>query len=207
MRCKLRIFAEGKSDRDFFLRVKDDALLEGVCFFSPQKPEHGGTNWVLDNLVALIKASDDADAYGLVLDADQGAEQRWQGIRYQLAKLKEELPYLNFHDLPAQYPAGGFASGDLGVWLTPGLGSPGNLENLKLSLITSHRDVLDAADEAVKHAARMLPHQAKATFGTWLAWLDGGRGRNEDAAWASGLIEHRNDATAEFVAWVRKFIA
>lgn len=125
-----------------------------------------------DFLSAKLKQSG-LSALGIVVDADEVFEERWQSMRESL---------LSFgYDTPEEFPKGGLIAEQqgfarCGVWIMPDNARNGMLETFCEMLIPVDKEASwEYAAEAVSTAReRGAPwrevHEDKARIHTWLAW-------------------------------------
>jgi hypothetical protein len=112
-------------------------------------------------------------ALGIVVDADERLDRRWQSLR-------DKLTECGYRDLPAAPPAEGLVIRQagrptLGVWLMPDNTLPGMLEHFVAFLVPAADDLWPLTTEALalvpEDRRRYAPRQAaKARLHTWLAW-------------------------------------
>jgi hypothetical protein len=155
-------------------------------------------------LTAQIKASH-VKTFGVMLDADAGAEGRYQRIRHLCSQL--------FPLLPAEIDSEGLITSNdddkrFGVWLMPDNVSHGCLETLLKFLVP------DAAEATWKHTvdsverARALgapcrdSHLAKAELYTWLAWQDP-PGYSPGRALTKKVLDPASAHAVPFVNWFK----
>ncbi len=151
---------------------------------------------------AELKASG-VRAVGILVDADEDAQARWQRLRTRL------LPLLGEARLPPELPPEGFIHPGpprLGVWVMPDNVTSGMLETLMLRLKKNTTPELDAhVAEACTTASQLgapykALHRHKAELATWLAWQDPPGLQKHDA------IKHHKLAIPEdhgLVTWFR----
>ncbi len=132
----------------------------------------GGDNQVLHKLNALLKKSDPPEVIGVILDADNDIDERYQDI-------KEKVK--NFYKLPKNMPKDGLVHLEkglpkLGIWIMPNNQDNGALEEFYLELATD----IDTAfiDNTIQEAEKKeltsfkSQHRKKAIMHTYFAWQD-----------------------------------
>ncbi len=137
--------------------------------------ECGGDDRVLMRLNALISQPDAPTKIGVVLDADQSVERRWQSIRSKLSSYTYTFP-----DRPDEKGTILRAADDLshlGFWLMPDNKAAGMLEDFCLEMVQA--DARRFVTETVVNAQRQEGvctfrdvHRSKAEVHTYLAWQD-----------------------------------
>lgn len=143
---------------------------------------------------------------GVVIDADQPEDRRWEQLRAALREVDVELP-----DAPAEtgWDDAGWPSRPdwrLGVWVMPDNVSPGMLENFMAALVPEHgRGCWGYADqvttEARGHGAVYHErHRSKAVLHTWLAWQDP-PGLGLGTAIRQQVFTHDSIPARDFMAW------
>ena len=142
---------------------------------------------------------------GIIADANEQAEQRWESLRNRCLA--------SYPDLPDELPTTGLDAVNetglkLGVWLMPDNRSHGMMETFLTYLVP------DASNPVLKHAeaacaeARSLGatykdvHSDKAKIHTWLAWQDP-PGRQLHNAVQERILDARSPHSAAFVKWFR----
>ncbi|HMV69066.1 MAG TPA: hypothetical protein PKA64_19625 [Myxococcota bacterium] len=143
---------------------------------------------------------------GILLDADESAEGRWQEVRRQLGQIGV--------DVGGELPAAGFVSEAgrswprVGVWIMPDNRSRGMLETFLLMLRAGRQDGLwSFAQEVVatvrdRGASFRPTHRDKALIHAWLAWADP-PGRQLHQAVMESMLDATDVSAAPFVAWFR----
>ncbi len=132
----------------------------------------GGDNQVLHKLNALLKKSDPPEVIGVILDADQNIDERYQEIKAKVA---------DFYNLPKNMPKDGLVHLEkgwpkLGIWIMPNNQDNGALEEFYLELATD----IDTAfiDNTIQEAEKKeltsfkSQHRKKAIMHTYFAWQD-----------------------------------
>lgn len=143
---------------------------------------------------------------GVVFDADENFDGRWNRVRQICAGL--------FQNVPLEMPTGGLILQDepqgqrLGIWIMPNNASPGMLETFLRTLIgAQHAPLATYAETVVIEARRRGAackdvHTAKSNIHTWLAWQDPPGQPFGRAITALTLDPHAGLATP-FVNWFR----
>lgn len=184
------------------------ALLEFHGITNVTIKEKGGKNNILDkdSLMTQLLASD-LSVLGIVLDADDNLEGRWQSLRtilatshygYTLPQKPEPtgtiLKFTNPNGVP------------VGIWLMPNNQTSGTLEDFAAQLVPD-------GDPLWTYAATVLdnlPEQrfkekdrSKAHIHTWLAWQEDPREPIGLAIKKKYLLAS-NPAANEFIDWINR---
>ena len=168
--------------------------------------DSGSNSEVLKRLPLDLK-SEAVKTVGIVLDADQNLQKRWQSLRDSLQhygyKLPEQPNPHGFTHLPHDiYPG-------IGIWLMPDNLQSGMLEDF-VRLLIRPDDLLNpfveqilSQIEAEKIRNRYDPdlHRAKAYIHTWLAWQKD-PGTPMGLALTKTYLDHNTDLCLRFVNWL-----
>ena len=137
---------------------------------------HGGVEQLLDSFPVRLKASEDGDIVGVVIDADTNLSSRWQSLRDQLIR----VGYGNVPENPAPDgtivdPPDGTLLPRVGIWIMPDNRTKGILEDFLRLLVPGGSRLF----EHVKSSVAAIPKderrfsrraEPKAIMHTWLAW-------------------------------------
>lgn len=144
---------------------------------------------------------------GIMIDADDEPETRWQWFRNLLAARQ-------FRDLPDAMPRDGLIVEDtdglrLGLWLMPDCSSAGMLETFLALLVPGIDSGLwnhagAAFEQALSVGAPCLDaHHDKARIHTWLAWQDP-PGTSFGLALTKKILDPNALGAAAFVTWFKQ---
>lgn len=163
---------------------------------------------VLLNIFPLRLREEHLRILGLVLDADDYLEARWQAVRNRLLS-RGYLP------VPDQLSGDGWVSTQVdlprvGVWLMPNNQTHGMLEDFVERLIPV-RDrlylkataVIQEIEQAGLNRYRLPQQHSKALIHTWLAWQDP-PGRPMGTAITAHTLNHDAPIALLFVNWLRR---
>lgn len=175
--------------------------------------QKGGYTEILKGLKTEIKAAagNGIEILGIVIDADDSRDSRWQAVRDRLIqsgyvdlpslpdKRGTIIPRDDSQDLPT-----------IGVWLMPDNEDPGMLETL-MALLVPRRDsnpVWLFAEQATtsvyeNHQPFSAVRKPKALLHTWLAWQEK-PGTPIAQAITASYLEAGNPAADHFVAWIKR---
>ena len=146
---------------------------------------------------------------GILVDADQDPDRRWQQVRNACIRYFPALP-------ESPLAKGIIVENDdgqrLGIWIMPDNGAHGMLETFLAQLVRAeHLPLWEHADRATSEAAKIgAPynglHRDKARLHAWLAWQDP-PGRQLHDALIRHILDPRSPYAAPFVAWFRALYA
>ena len=161
--------------------IDDEHVLKHLCGNRnvPQLDaikEHGGVDNLLESIPVRLKASEDGDIVGIVIDADVDLQSRWQSLRNMLIR----LGYQNVTETPS--PEGSIFDPPIdaliprvGIWIMPNNQSQGILEDFLRFLIPAESRLFEHVTASVATIPEdekrfgQLSHP-KALIHTWLAW-------------------------------------
>ncbi len=139
--------------------------------------EHGGAPNLLESVPVRIKASEEGDVVGIVIDADTDMDARWRSIRDSIT----EMGYENTPEAPT--PAGTIIDPPeetllprLGIWIMPDNRANGILEDFLRFLVPQPSALLEHVKQSVANIPneerrfRLPEDEPKAIIHTWLAW-------------------------------------
>jgi len=152
---------------------------------------------------ALLKSSG-TRIVGIVVDADENAQTRYQEIRARCIGVFPELDPI----LPSTGVIKTHNELKLGIWIMPNNEAKGMLETFLLTLASSTQSQLvryarEACERARSLGANYKNVQMdKAHIRTWLAWQDE-PGALFGTAIKSGSLDPKSSEATAFVAWFR----
>ena len=162
--------------------VDDEHVMKHICGNHGIPPldeikEHGGASKLLESVPVRIKASEEGDTVGIVIDADTNMRTRWQSIRDHIATMGyENAPEAPVPDGTIIDPPDGTLLPRLGIWIMPDNRTDGILENFLRFLVPQPSVLLDHAEKSVadipegERRFRLREDAPKAVIHTWLAW-------------------------------------
>lgn len=170
---------------------------------------HDGVEDLLDAIPVQLKATNDGDVVGVVLDADDNAQARWEAIHRHLLQLSYTgVPTVPAHagtiiDAPADSP---FPR--VGIWLMPDNQTQGILENFLAQLVPGNSALFERVKRTVAGIPvdeRLFPEVAtpKALIHTWLAWQEK-PGLPLGTAITARFLDPCRPEADSFVAWLRE---
>ncbi len=197
------LLVEGPDDKHVVIHLSERSELEQNFWII----EKEGKDKLIDSIV-LEARTPGRTVLGIVLDANNNPDARWQALTDRLNRLRQE-DHFDLPDLPAQLePSGTIIEGKLriGVWLMPDNRSTGELEDFVGSMIPSGDPVwplseayIDGIPPADRKFAPGKIQRAKVH--PWLATKEEPR-RMGLAIKARDLVTDAANTTA-FVDWLR----
>jgi hypothetical protein len=173
MAGKKILLVEGKDDEHVLKHVcgnRDLPLLEII--------PHGSVDQLLDGFPVRLKASEDGDIVGVVIDADTDLAARWQSLRGRLIGVEyENVPKDPAPDGTILDPPPGRLLPRVGIWIMPDNRTKGILEDF-LQFLVPERSLLfkhvESSVAAIPDGERRFSELAerKAIIHTWLAWQE-----------------------------------
>jgi len=161
--------------------IDDEHVLKHVCGnrglpkFDKIIP-HGGVDNLLESFPVRLKASEDGDVVGVVIDADTQIASRWESLR-------DRLVLVGYENVPANPTPGGTIlpppAGTMlprvGVWIMPDNQANGILEDFLRFLVPTGSQLFALVETSVASipADEMrfsVLARPKALIHTWLAW-------------------------------------
>jgi len=160
----------------------DEHVLKHVCAKNQIQLDKFESLMSIDNLMSSLpvrlKATEEGDIVGVVVDANEGISSRWQAIRGLVTK----AGYENVPGQPAPEgmilePPGGTPLPRLGAWIMPDNRVNGTLEDFLRFLIPQPSLLFDHVQKSVAtipdgERRFKKSHESKAIMHTWLAWQE-----------------------------------
>lgn len=163
--------------------IDDEHVLKHICGnrgvpHLNEIKQHGGVPKLLESFPVRLKASEDGDIVGLVIDADGDLNSRWQSLR----DLVIRVGYRDVPEIPARdgtildHPASELLP-RLGIWIMPDNQTKGIWEDFLRFLVPAESRLFDY----VKLSVANIPEgekrfsqlaEPKALIHTWLAWQE-----------------------------------
>lgn len=167
------LLVEGKDDQHVIMHLCQN---RGVPDFEIEST--GSVDQLLDSFPVRLKASEDGDILGVLIDADTGVDTRWQSLRGHLTR----NGYENVPENPA--PGGAILEPPadkllprVGIWIMPDNRTPGMLEDFLAFLVPPDSRLFEhvkSSIAAIPDGERRFPQhrETKAVIHTWLAWQE-----------------------------------
>lgn len=198
------LLVEGQDDKHVILQLRDrHGIPSAFCI-----EEKTNNDQLLKSIRGEVRAPG-RTALGIVLDANDNPDARWQAVTDRLRTLGEE-GFLNPSDLPAKpAPNGTVISGRLriGIWLMPDNASAGELEDFVGKMIPAADPVWPHSQQYVdgipeEHRAFKPKKIVRAQVHAWLATR--AEPRRMGLAIKAGDLDASAPHSAAFLDWLRR---
>ena len=174
MAAKKILLVEGNDDEYVLKHICGN---RGVARLDDVK-SHGGVERLLDSFPVRLKASEDGDIVGMVIDADTDLSSRWQSLRNRLISVGyQSVPANPSPDGTILDPPADTLLPRVGIWIMPDNQTKGILEDFLQFLVPTESRLFDH----VKSSVATIPQgerrfsqlaEPKAIIHTWLAWQE-----------------------------------
>jgi hypothetical protein len=147
----------------------------GIAHLDEVKP-HGSVDTLLESIPVRLKASEDGDIVGVVIDADTDMKARWRSLRDRLINVGyQNVPADPAPDGTILDPPARTLLPRVGIWIMPDNQSNGILEDFLRFLVPQEGTLFNHVRSSVAtipEADRRFSTLAepKAIIHTWLAW-------------------------------------
>ena len=195
--------------------IDDEHVVKHICGNHGIRDDlHIITHKSAEDLLSSISttvntAGDEGDIVGILIDADQSAQSRWQSVR-------DRLVSAGYRDLPGHPDRAGVIIEPpsdtplprAGVWIMPDNQNTGYLETFLRSMVPADQQALfqhavASVDGIPKTERRFRPiDEPKALIHTWLAWQSN-PGRPFGTAITAGFLNPQVSEAAVFAAWLK----
>lgn len=170
--------------------------------------EHGGVDNLLKaRVLRSYLVGDESKRYGIVIDADESLDIRWQQVKSILED--RNVGYRNMPESPLSHGTilqqEGLAT--VGIWLMPDNQIPGIMESF-IGWLVPRNDLLwpmagDIVQKVIERDRRFRKsYLDKACIHTWLAWQ-----KDPGTSLGMSINKHYVDANApfaqNFISWIR----
>ncbi len=166
------LLVEGTDDEHVLKHICGN---RGVAHLDEVKP-HGSVDTLLESIPVRLKASEDGDIVGVVIDADTNVDASWHSLR-------DRLIDVGYQDVPADPapdgtildPPAGTLLPRVGIWIMPDNRTSGILEDFLRFLVPQEGHLF----KHVQSSVATIPEgerrfsavtEPKAIIHTWLAW-------------------------------------
>jgi hypothetical protein len=203
------LMVEGRQDR-FVIPELIEA--NGVNWGNRQKPvvfiqEYDGYLKLVDPLeISTALKGSGLEALGIMVDADEHPDQRWQSLRNACLKSIPDLP----NGLPETGLIHNMQDGKrFGIWMMPDNRLRGMLETFLAYMVPGANDALWTYSQTVveeahcKNAPFSEFHRDKAQIYTWLAWQDP-PGRQLHQAVMERILDPNHPRAQVFISWFKQ---
>lgn len=199
-----QLVVEGKNDQHVIWALCEQYGVKETFTVETPNVKNGGVDSLLNSIPVRLKTSR-LTALGIVLDADQNLEGRWQSVKNRLL----ESGYVSLPEKPD--PEGTLIiqpkMPKIGVWIMPNNHLPGMLENFIAELIPDQDELSPLAKSILqeieqKNLNRYSPNQhPKAFIHTWLAWQEN-PGQPMGQAITAHVLNHNVPLAKSFIKWL-----
>jgi len=174
MAAKKILLVEGPDDEHVLKHICGN---RGIPKLDDVKP-HGGVTNLLESVPVRLKASEDGDIVGVVIDADTDLAARWESLR-------DRLVGVGYTGVPEHPTVGGTIIDPpasvllprVGIWIMPDNQTRGILEDFLRFLVPADSRLFDHVNTSVanipvgeKRFSQLA--EPKALIHTWLAWQE-----------------------------------
>ncbi len=205
MACQRRLLVEGPDDEHVVKHICGNRNVGRI----DEIIAVGGVDTLIESLTIRLKASEDGDIVGVIVDADTDLESRWNAVRSRLVGL-------DYTDVPLHPQQGGTILDPpigsmlprFGVWLMPDNKTPGILEDFLQFLIPAGSKLF----EHVKSSVESIPEderrftelaRPKVDIHTWLAWQDE-PGKPLGIAITAKYLDSHTATVDVFISWLNR---
>lgn len=192
----------------------DEHVLKHICgnreisHLDEVRP-HGGVDNLLESIPIRLKASEEGDVVGVVIDADTDIHARWQSLR-------DRITAVGYEGVPAQPAPNGTVIGPpagrllprLGVWIMPDNRTHGILEDFLRFLVPQPSALFAHVESSIATIPdgerRFEPlAEPKAVVHTWLSWQEE-PGKPLGTAITARFLDPSVPEVDVLVAWLRR---
>lgn len=199
------LLVEGTDDEHVVRHICGSYAISPV----PDIRAHGGVENLIGSIPTSINsAGDEGDVVGILVDADENLQYRWQAVRQRIVNA-------GYENAPEQPAADGIIIEPpvasilprVGVWIMPDNQSAGILEDFLRFLAPAPNALLEYAEACVngippEELRFRAVDEPKALMHTWLAWQKT-PGRPFGMAIKAHFLDPDVPQAAVFAAWLR----
>jgi len=201
------LLVEGKDDEHVLRHLcknRDLGWIEEIEFWSGE-----GVEGLLENFPVRLKAGEEGDIVGVVVDADTDLSARWRSLRDRLT----DFGYQGVRENPdpegtvLEPPADKLLS-RVGIWIMPDNQTPGILEDFLSFLVPPNSRLYAHVQASVgsipEGEQRFKAHdKPKAIIHTWLAWQEE-PGRPLRTAITARFLNPNVTQVDDFIVWLQR---
>ncbi|WP_133510545.1 DUF3226 domain-containing protein [Candidatus Thiosymbion oneisti] len=205
MAGKKILLVEGEDDKHVLKHLCDSRKLGWI----DEIKSHGGVEGLLESFPLRLKASEEDDIVGVVIDADTDLAARWQSLRDRLI----DLGYPGVRENPDPQgtvlnPPADKLLPRVGIWIMPDNRTTGILENFLLFLVPPDSRLyahVQASVDSIPEGEQRFKSLAKpkAEIHTWLAWQKE-PGKPLGTAITAKFLDPNLPQAEILIAWLRK---
>lgn len=174
MTAKKVLLVEGVDDKHVLMHICGN---RGIPHLDDVK-SHEGVEELLESVPVRLKASEEGDIVGVVIDADTDVAARWRSLRDRLIRVGyTDVPNSPAPDGTILDPPPGTLLPRVGIWIMPDNQTKGILEDFLRFLLPAGSPLFDhvtASMATIPAGERRFSQLAepKALIHTWLAWQE-----------------------------------
>ena len=192
------LLVEGKGDKFVIEKLRDEVAHLPKNFEILVKDS-------VDSLIESISAEivTNKDTIGILVDADENLQSRWDSIKNRLSK-KYSVP----NNLPTEGLIIEENNKKIGVWIMPNNEVKGMLEDFIAMLVPKNDLLMPIVDctltnlETQKLNLYKQIHKPKTKIRTWLAWQEDPE-TSMGTAISKHILETEQDICQKFVKWLK----
>lgn len=193
----------------------DEHVLKSICGRHKIPPldevkPHGSVEQLLESIPVRLKASEEGDVVGVVIDADTNVNSRWSSIRDRI----RDAGYENVSGNPNPdgtilAPPDGTLLPRLGIWIMPDNSASGILEDFLRFLVPRPNRLFDHVRQSVTEIPEKRfrdQDTPKAVIHTWLAWQRE-PGKPYGTAITAGFLDPNVSEAKVFASWLQRLFS
>ena len=198
------LLVEGKNDRHVVWSLCEIYRVPKVFSVETPKNDSGGIEQLIESIPVRLKRAG-LSSLGIVIDADEDLDSRWESIRYVLTSF-------GYKAVTSDLPASGLIHQEnglprIGIWIMPNNHLSSDLESFIRFLIPdgdtlegSVEDFLQTIESQNQH--KYTPkHRTKAFIHAWLA-CQKSPGQPMGQAITAQSLQANKPLAQQFVAWI-----
>ena len=191
----------------------DEHVLKHICghYGIPHLDEVkplGSVGQLLESIPVQLKASEEGDVVGVVLDADTNLSSRWSSVRDRIRLVGyENVPIYPNSDGTILGPPDGTLLPRFGIWIMPDNKTIGILEDFLRFLVPQPNKLFEHVNKSIAEIPsderRFKPlDEPKAVIHTWLAWQKD-PGKPLGIAVTAGFLDPNVTEATILASWLR----
>jgi hypothetical protein len=202
---KRTLLVEGPDDEHVIKHICGNRHVPHLDVIKPS----GGIEQLLESVPVHLKASEEGDIIGIVVDADTDLANRWQSLRDRLVRVGyAQIPVTPDPSgtIIIQPPASALPR--TGIWIMPNNQTSGMLEDFLRFLVPARSSLFDHVTSSIASIPPpdlrfSLGIASKATIHTWLAWQEE-PGKPLGTAITARYLDPNVPQVDQLVAWINQ---
>jgi len=172
MAGKKTLLVEGTDDQHVMMHICGN---RGIPHLDAVE-EHKSVERLLDAIPVRLKASEEGDIIGVVIDADTDLDSRWESLRDRFIRAGYmDVPRHPATDGTILNPPTGTLLPRLGIWIMPDNRTRGILEDFLRFLVPEESRLFGHVESSIESIPEVevrfnILDKPKAIIHTWLAW-------------------------------------